>query len=121
MISLGDNSGEGERALKTLPALQVEKKVPLDPTCFYFDFKVLPLFIIILRALSLGRPRRITQNYSVGIVAGNCTANQLTAVTELVNLTLIIEINQTSFLDSIEHRVACFLHYSQCYVVMRYC
>ena len=40
------------------------------------------------------------------------------AVTELVNLTLIIEINETSFLDSIEHRVACFLHYSQCYVVM---
>ena len=121
MISLGDNSGEGESALKILLALQVEKKVALDPTCFDFDFKALSLFIIILRALSLGRPRRIKQNYSVGIVVGNCTANQLMAVTELVNLTLIIEINQTSFLDSIEHRVACFLHYSQCYIVMRYC
>ena len=121
MISLGDNSGEGERALKILLALQMEKNVALDPTCFDFDFKVLSLFIIILRALSLGRPRRIKQNYSVGIVVGNCTANQLMAVTELVNLTLIIEINQRSFLVSIEHCVACFLHYSQCYIVMRYC
>lgn len=107
MISLGDNLGEGERTLRTLLALQEEKKAALDPTCFDFDFKVLSLFIIILRTLSLGRPRRIKQNYSVGIVVGNCTANQLMAVTEFVNLTLIIEINQRLFLFF--HRTLCCL------------